>query len=79
MKNPLSYILILIVTLYQKLLSPLLGPNCRYQPTCSHYMIEAIKEWGFIKGLYLGIRRILRCHPWASFGYDPVPKKKQIQ
>jgi len=78
-KNPLSYILILIVKLYQKLLSPLLGPNCRYQPTCSHYMIEAIMEWGFIKGLYLGIRRVLRCHPWASFGYDPVPKKKQIQ
>jgi putative component of membrane protein insertase Oxa1/YidC/SpoIIIJ protein YidD len=42
-------------------------------------MIEAINEWGFIKGLYLGIRRILRCHPWASFGHDPVPKKKQIQ
>ncbi len=79
MKNPLSYILILIVKLYQKLLSPLLGPNCRYQPTCTHYMIEAINEWGFIKGLYLGIRRILRCHPWASFGHDPVPKKKQIQ
>ncbi|MBK7697637.1 MAG: membrane protein insertion efficiency factor YidD [Saprospiraceae bacterium] len=54
----------------------MLGSNCRYQPTCSHYMIEAINEWGPIKGIYLGIKRIGRCHPWAGHGPDPVPKKE---
>jgi hypothetical protein len=65
------------VRLYQILLSPLLGKNCRYQPTCSQYMIESIQEWGPIKGIYLGVKRIFRCHPWGSMGYDPVPKKKK--
>jgi uncharacterized protein len=71
----LKQIFIFPVRLYQKLLSPLLGPNCRYQPTCSHYMIMAIEEWGVIKGVYLGVRRIMRCHPWGGVGYDPVPAK----
>jgi len=72
----LGYPLILLVRAYQIVLSPLLGSNCRYQPTCSHYMIGAIKEWGPFKGTWLGLRRIGRCHPWGSHGHDPVPTKK---
>lgn len=72
--NILSQLLILPIKAYQKLLSPLLGANCRFQPTCSAYMVEAINEWGPLKGLYLGLKRIGRCHPWGKFGPDPVPK-----
>jgi uncharacterized protein len=70
--------LIWIIRLYQILLSPMLGANkCRYQPTCSHYAIGAIEEWGPIKGTWLAIKRILRCHPWSEHPmHDPVPKKK---
>ena len=68
--------LILPVRVYQWTLSPLIGRNCRYHPTCSHYMIQAIEEWGPLKGVWLGIRRIWRCHPWSHRDmYDPVPKK----
>lgn len=63
--------------MYQKVLSPFLGANCRFTPTCSHYMIEALREWGPIKGLYLGLKRIGSCHPWGGFGDDPVPKRKR--
>jgi uncharacterized protein len=69
-------LLILPVRGYQLFISPLLGSNCRYQPTCSQYMIEAINEWGPIKGIWLGIKRIGRCHPWAGHGHDPVPTNK---
>lgn len=68
-------VFILPVRLYQILLSPILGKNCRFQPTCSQYMIEAISEWGPLKGIYLGVRRIGKCHPWGPHGHDPVPKK----
>jgi len=71
----LRYLIIGPIKLYQKLISPLLGPNCRFQPTCSHYMIEAVTEWGIFKGTWLGIKRIGRCHPWGGMGEDPVPKK----
>ncbi|MBK8518298.1 MAG: membrane protein insertion efficiency factor YidD [Saprospiraceae bacterium] len=71
----INNLLILPVRLYQWLISPLLGSHCRYQPTCSQYMIEAIHEWGPIKGLWLGLKRISRCHPWGKHGFDPVPKK----
>jgi putative membrane protein insertion efficiency factor len=64
------------IRLYQRFLSPLLGKNCRFEPTCSHYTVDAIHEWGVLKGISLGIRRILKCNPWGPFGYDPVPKKK---
>lgn len=64
------------IRLYQILISPLLGKNCRFEPTCSSYMMQAIEEWGPIKGLYLGIRRIAKCHPWGPHGHDPVPLKK---
>jgi hypothetical protein len=69
----LKGILILPIRAYQVLLSPLLGKNCRYTPTCSHYTIEAINEWGALKGSWLGIRRIVSCNPWGGSGYDPVP------
>jgi putative membrane protein insertion efficiency factor len=69
----LRWILIKVFRLYQLLLSPLLPNACRYEPTCSQYGIEAVKKHGAIKGGYLTIRRILRCHPWGGHGYDPVP------
>ena len=69
-------VLIGLVKVYQYTLSPWMGRSCRYQPTCSNYMIDAIKEWGPIKGSWLGIKRIGRCHPWGGEGLDPVPKKE---
>lgn len=66
-------LLIGVVRLYQTLISPLLGPSCRYRPTCSSYMIDAINRHGVLKGLVMGIARILRCHPFAKGGFDPVP------
>ncbi|MEM9886853.1 MAG: membrane protein insertion efficiency factor YidD [Bacteroidota bacterium] len=66
---------IAIIRFYQAALSPYIGQRCRYSPTCSAYTIEAIEEWGIFKGIWLGIRRIGRCHPWGGHGYDPVPKK----
>jgi len=64
------------IKIYQWFISPILGPTCRYSPTCSHYMIQAIDEWGVFKGTILGLKRIGRCHPWGSHGPDPVPKKE---
>ncbi len=57
------------------MLSPFLGSNCRHEPTCSNYGVEALKEWGAIKGFWLTIKRISKCRPGGTFGYDPVPKK----
>ncbi len=71
----LGDILIFLVRAYQRVLSPLLGSNCRYRPTCSQYMAGAIAEWGPLRGTWLGLRRIGRCHPWAGHGYDPVPRR----
>lgn len=72
-KNPLQWILIAIVRLYQLVLSPILGPRCRFQPTCSSYTIDAIKLHGGLKGSWLAIKRITKCHPWGGHGFDPVP------
>jgi uncharacterized protein len=69
----LSMPFIALIKLYQWILSPLLGPKCRFTPTCSDYAIEALKKHGFFKGAWLAIRRISRCHPWGGHGYDPVP------
>lgn len=74
-KNIFQKALILPIRVYQIAISPYLGSNCRHAPTCSQYTIEAIKEWGPVKGSWLGARRISRCHPWGTHGYDPVPKK----
>jgi len=68
--------LLKIIRFYQYSISPLLGPSCRFTPTCSQYAYEAILEFGVIKGTYLGIRRILKCNPFHKGGYDPVPCKK---
>ena len=64
---------IMLVKFYQKCISPFLPASCRYTPTCSQYSVEAFKKWGVIKGGWLTIKRILRCHPWGGSGYDPVP------
>jgi uncharacterized protein len=77
MKQVLRKIVILPIRFYQWTISPLLGSSCRYNPTCSHYMIHAIEEWGIFKGLWLGLKRIGRCHPWGGHGYDPVPKRSE--
>ncbi|NBP70946.1 MAG: membrane protein insertion efficiency factor YidD [Cytophagia bacterium] len=66
---------IFLIRIYQATLSPLLGANCRHTPSCSQYTAEAIQEWGVIKGVVMGSKRISRCHPWGTSGYDPVPKK----
>lgn len=62
-----------LIKLYQWILSPWLGPSCRYTPTCSHYAATALQRHGLIKGTWLSLKRISRCHPWGSSGYDPVP------
>lgn len=68
----LARLLTFPVLVYQRVISPLLPPMCRYQPTCSHYMVEAIERHGLF-GVWLGTKRICRCHPWGGQGYDPVP------
>ncbi len=67
--------LILLVRLYQVILSPFMGGHCRFHPTCSEYAIEALSVHGAARGGWLTLRRILRCHPWGGSGYDPVPNK----
>ncbi|HPS65413.1 MAG TPA: membrane protein insertion efficiency factor YidD [Ignavibacteria bacterium] len=69
----MKYIFIFIIKIYQVLLSPLFPPSCRFYPTCSNYSIEAIKTCGAFKGVYLSIKRILRCNPFSEGGFDPVP------
>ena len=64
---------IVLIKIYQLLISPLFPPSCRFIPTCSHYSLEALKKFGIFKGGWLSIKRILRCHPWGGSGYDPVP------
>ena len=69
------YPLIIIIKFYQFFISPILGQNCRYLPTCSEYTLKSLQQFGFIKGLNLSLKRISKCHPWGSHGYDPVPGK----
>lgn len=69
----IGWLLILPLRFYQKFISPLTPPSCRFTPTCSQYAIEAITKHGPIKGLWLAVRRVLRCHPGGGSGYDPVP------
>ena len=69
----LSFLLVIPIKLYQLVISPILGPNCRYHPTCSQYSIEAINKHGPFKGTWLAIKRISSCHPWGGSGHDPVP------
>ena len=69
----MKHVLIFFVRLYQKFISPLIGPHCRFTPTCSQYALEAFRKYGPVKGGWLSLKRILRCHPWGGSGYDPVP------
>ncbi|MEW6314228.1 MAG: membrane protein insertion efficiency factor YidD [Pseudomonadota bacterium] len=69
----MSRLLIALIRLYQYIFSPMLGPTCRFNPSCSAYMAEAVTRHGTLKGVWLGIKRIMRCHPWHPGGYDPVP------
>jgi putative membrane protein insertion efficiency factor len=74
--SPLAHIAALPVHFYRLVISPWLGSNCRYQPTCSAYALEALEKHGALKGGWLALRRIGRCHPFGSSGYDPVPEAK---
>lgn len=69
----LAWPFIFLIKIYQWILSPVMGKQCRYTPTCSQYGITALKKYGIFKGGYLTVRRILSCHPWGGHGYDPVP------
>jgi len=73
--NIFTHLLIKFIKTYKYIISPLIGPSCRYLPTCSEYSIEALKTYGFIKGLSLSLKRIMSCHPWGSSGFDPVKKE----
>ena len=73
LSKAIASLLILPIRFYRRFISPLTPPSCRFTPTCSQYAIEALQKHGPIRGLWLAIRRILRCHPWGGSGYDPVP------
>tara|TARA_B100001996_G_C18291052_1_gene450785 strand:+ start:97 stop:336 length:240 start_codon:yes stop_codon:yes gene_type:complete len=78
--KPFTFLLIALIKTYQFLISPLIGNNCRYLPTCSDYFIDSLKEFGFFKGIFIGIKRLLSCHPFKLFGggegFDPIKKRK---
>ncbi|BBB29074.1 conserved hypothetical protein [Neptunomonas japonica JAMM 1380] len=73
LKKAITAVLTGLIRIYQYAISPFLGSNCRFYPSCSHYMLEAIETHGILKGIGLGSRRILKCHPWHEGGMDPVP------
>jgi hypothetical protein len=72
-------LLMWIIRAYQLVVSPMLGPRCRFYPSCSCYAHTAIERHGVLRGVWLGLSRILRCHPFAQGGYDPVPEKEQLR
>ena len=69
----MRFVLKIMIRVYQLALSPLLGPRCRFYPSCSHYALEAIDTHGAVRGTWLTVKRISRCHPWHEGGFDPVP------
>lgn len=75
LKKILIFPFLVIVRFYQLIISPLTPASCRFEPTCSTYMIQALKEHGLFYGGFLGLKRIVSCNPWGKTGYDPVPKK----
>lgn len=74
----MKHLIIGLLRAYRFAISPLYGQVCRYHPTCSAYALEAVSTHGAIRGVWLGARRILRCHPWTAGGYDPVPSKQHL-
>ncbi len=74
----IKMIILKLIVLYQCFISPLLAPRCRFYPSCSQYCFEAVEQYGIIKGLFLGLKRVLRCHPFNEGGYDPVPPLQKV-
>ena len=72
----MRFLILKIIRVYQKYISPLLGPSCRFHPTCSEYALQAIETYGIFRGGFLAIKRILKCNPWGGAGADPLPKDK---
>lgn len=77
LRTILIFPFLVFIKIYQYLISPLLGSNCRFEPTCSLYTKQALQTHGLLKGLYLSVIRISKCHPWGASGYDPVPQAKE--
>ena len=73
----ITFPLVLLIRGYQLIVSPMLGSNCRFMPTCSEYAMESLKTYGLIKGAFLTVKRIGKCHPWGGHGYDPIPTKME--
>jgi putative membrane protein insertion efficiency factor len=76
MRGILIFPFVFLIKIYQFLISPIIGKNCRFNPTCSNYALEALKKHGLVLGMYYSIIRISKCHPWGGSGHDPVPSKK---
>ena len=72
----MRFLILKIIRVYQKYISPLLGPSCRFHPTCSEYALQAIETYGIFRGGFLATKRILKCNPWGDTGADPLPKDK---
>lgn len=73
LKKIIQFPFIFLIRFYQAVISPLSPATCRFEPTCSHYSAEAIQKHGVLKGIWLSVKRISKCHPWGKSGYDPVP------
>ncbi|MEI7904008.1 MAG: membrane protein insertion efficiency factor YidD [Candidatus Firestonebacteria bacterium] len=72
-------LILFLIKIYKKIVSPLLPPSCRFTPTCSEYAAEAVKKFGAARGSYLAVKRLLKCHPFHSGGFDPVPNKRRTK
>jgi uncharacterized protein len=72
--SPLGVFAVILIRIYQWTISPLLGQNCRFHPTCSQYAVEAVQSFGALRGSWLAVKRLGRCHPWHPGGFDPPPK-----